>query len=131
MLNAEELQKGLQQFTGTEQYFKHPFGLNYTDGIYYLSRNTNAYWLVDAIASHQQKLRQNQRLAEFQLWLFVVGNAHEFIKPKLAAVLTCWEDTPSADTKPVVRQDIHYTDFPLQEITLYVQESVLMLPGEN
>ena len=45
----------LQQFTGTEQWFRH--GLNrkvlYTDGVQYVAEQAGAYWLVDEIALAQ------------------------------------------------------------------------------
>ena len=55
---------------------------------------------------------------------------HEFIKPRSpnAAVLTCWEDSPTPETKPAIIQQIPFTDFPLPEIKLYVQEKILLLP---
>lgn len=133
MMNAETLLQNLQHFCGTEQYYKHFLGIRYTDGVKYLAENAQCYWLIDAIASHQPIVNRIQRLREFQLWFLHVGNNHEFIKPASnhCAVLTCWEDSPQAETKPVVRQDILFTDFPLAEIKLYVQETVLMLPDEN
>jgi len=134
MLNTEELKKGLQQCTGTTQYFRHSLSrLQYTEGIQYLAKNAECYWLIDAIASYQHQLIKKESLQEFQLWLLVVGNDHEFIKPASHqdAVLTCWEDTPKAGDKPVVRQNIPFTDFPLPEMKLYVQELILMLPDEN
>lgn len=134
MLDAQKLQTGLQHCTGTTQYFKHSFGkLCYTDGIQYLAKNAECYWLVDAIASYQHQLVKKETLKEFQVWLLSVGNDHEFIKPanNNQAILTCWEDTPKAGDEPVIRQDIPFTDFPLPEIKLYVQELILMLPSEN
>jgi hypothetical protein len=53
LLDAETLTQGLQHFCGTEQYFKHLFGLRYTEGVAYLAKNGECYWLIDAIASHQ------------------------------------------------------------------------------
>jgi hypothetical protein len=62
MLNAQELQTGLQHCTGTSQYFKHPFGcLRYTDGIQYLAKNAECYWLIDAIDSYQPQLINQER----------------------------------------------------------------------
>ncbi|MEG4518817.1 DUF6876 family protein [Microcoleus sp. AT9b-C5] len=132
MMDAETLSQNLKHFCGTEQYYKHWLRIQYTDGVKYLADNAQAYWLIDAIASHQPKALRNQRLREFQLWFLHVGDA-EFIKPKgsNAAVLTCWEDSPTAETKPVIIQQIPYTDFPLKEIKLFLQEKVLLLPSEN
>ena len=132
-MDAETLLQNLKQFCGTEQYYKHWLGLCYTDGIKYLAENAQCFWLIDAIASHQPTAKKNPRLKEFQLWFLHVGRGHEFIKPKAgnAAVLTCWEDTPKAESKPVIIQQIPFTDFPLKEIKLYLQEKILLLPDEN
>lgn len=132
-MDAETLSKNLQHFCGTEEYYKHLLGIHYTDGVKYLAENAQAYWLIDAIASHQPRARRIHRLTEFQLWFLHVGNKHEFIKPRSpnAAVLTCWEDSPTADTKPAIIQQIPFTDFPLPEIKLFLQEKVLLLPSEN
>lgn len=133
MLSAEQLKSQLSQFTGTDNYYKHLLGFQYTDGIKFLADNAECYWLLDAIASYQPTLRQNPRLRDFQLWLLVVGNEHNFIKPNPGnkAVLTCWEDTPSPGVKPAVCQHIEYTDFPLPVITFYLENRVLLLPSER
>ena len=131
MLNKEELSKLLAHCVGTDDYHKHLLGMLYTDGVKELAENAECYWLLDAIASYQPKLRQNPRLRDFQLWLLVVGNEHEFLKPKHDAVLTCWEDTPVLGVKPAVIQEIEFTDFPLPEIKLYLENGVLFLPSER
>lgn len=103
----------LKQFTGTEHYYKHWLGrLVYTDGVAFLAENAKAYWLLDAIASYNRK-------EEFQVWDLVVDGGK--------AVLTMKEDTgqPLA-----VRQEIKYTDFPMDHVKLYLKDGVLMLPSE-
>jgi hypothetical protein len=98
-----------------------------------LAENAQCYWLIDAIASHQPKVNKISRLREFQLWFLHLGNAHEFIKPTghNAGVSTCWGDTPTPETKPVIIQQIPFTDFSLPEIKLYLQQKILLLPDEN
>lgn len=132
-MDAETLSKNLQHFCGTEEYYKHFLGLHYTEGVKYLAENAQAYWLIDAIASHQPRARRIHSLTEFQLWFLHVGKEHKFIKPRSpnAAVLTCWEDSPTAETKPAIIQQIPFTNFPLPEIKLFLQERVLLLPSEN
>jgi hypothetical protein len=72
-------------------------------------------------------------LRDFQLWLLVVGDSHEFIKPEARnmAVLTCWEDTPVLGVKPAVSQEFLFTDFPMSEIKIYLENKVLLLPDER
>ena len=105
----------LSGFTGTEQYHKlTAFGhFVCTDGVHYVAEQGRAYWLVDAIASYQHKLRGE----EFQCWnLKVKGNT---------AVLTC----DDGNDKELIRQEIEYTDFP-QDIKMYLTNDVLMLTSE-
>ena len=116
---VEEITANLQQFIGSEVFYKHWLGIRYTDGVKYLANEAGAYWLIDAIASHQdRKLLSNPRLREFQIWRLVVENS--------SATLICSLDTDIE----VRRQQIPYTDFPLPEIKLYLVDKVLMLPSE-
>ncbi|MBD2278859.1 DUF6876 family protein [Aphanizomenon flos-aquae] len=133
MISPEELQQSLKHFTSTDNYYRHLLSICHTDGIQYLAQEAQCYWLIDVIASHQtKKLLADQMLKDFQLWLLVVGDSHEFIKPKPhhQAVVTCWGDTPDPEITPYIRQDIEFTDFPLPEIKLFLVQGVLMLPGE-
>jgi len=113
----------LGQFTGTENYYKNFLGLKYTDGVKYLCENGKAYWLIDAIASyqHEKKIRGNPRLMDMQFWKLKV-NLKEG-----TAVLTCREDD---GIPPVITQKIEYTDFEMEEVDVWVQNGVALLPSE-
>jgi len=109
---AAQLESELAGFIGTESYTNLPYPwlrkrFLLTDGAKYLAEKAKAFWLMDAIASHQT----NQVVAaeEFQFWKLAVGEKRE-------AVLTCTD----GNDKELVRQEIPYTDFPLNTITLYV-----------
>jgi hypothetical protein len=108
---AAQLESELAHFTGTESYtnLRYPWlrkRFLLTDGAKHLVEKAKAYWLMDAIASHQT----NQTVAaeEFQFWKLTVNEKRE-------ATLTCSD----GNNKELVRQDIPYTDFPLNAITLY------------
>jgi hypothetical protein len=127
----------LSRFTGTSGYHKNWTGLLYTDGIKYLAEKAECYWLIDAIASYQHKLKRDPDLARFQLWILSVAKEegerkYPFIKIKndMGCALTCWRDTPKEGVKPSKVQQIEYTDFPLPEIKLYVVDGILLLPSE-
>lgn len=132
MLDAKELQEGLAEFQGTNNYFKNMLGLHYTDGIKFLADSAECHWLIDALASHQKTALRNPSLKYFQLWILTTDE-YEFIKPipGIKAVLTCWKDTPAVGDKPAIAQQIPFTDFPLPFIKLYVEGGVLMLPSER
>ncbi len=76
-----------------------------------------AYWLLDAIVSHQHDVRV--RSQAFQVWTLRV--AHD-----RSAVLTCEDGGHGL----IASQAIAFTDFPLPEITLWLQNDVIFLPGE-
>jgi hypothetical protein len=118
----------LAQFTGTEGYTRwSPLfrSMCLTDGAKFLAEKAGAYWLMDAIASHQPNARRkNADLKDFQLWTLKVKDNK--------ATLTCQADS---DQTATIRQRIEYTDFPLAEIKLYVmpldeKHFVIMQPSE-
>jgi hypothetical protein len=124
-------QATLGGFIGTQGYHRwSPLFRNMvlTDGAQYVAENggkQGAYWLMDAIASHQPKCLKRQRMREFQVWELK-------LKPEGGCVLTGSEDS---DTKPVVTQRIGYTDFQ-QDIKLFVEPLdertwVILLPSEH
>jgi hypothetical protein len=114
----------LGNFYGTANYYRHAFGkLLMTDGVFFMFQD-GAAWLVDVIASYQSP-KLDKQTGGFQLWILKV-NADK------SAVVTCQRDS---DTPNLVRQVIEYTDFPMSEITLYVegegQQRVCLLTSEH
>jgi hypothetical protein len=113
----------LAYFTGTESYYKHWLGILYTDGVKYLAENAGngAYWLLDLIASHQTTpaVKKYLKTDTFQAWKLKKND-------KGGCRITC-ED---GNDHVITHQDVEYTDFPLDEITLYLIDGVLLLPSE-
>jgi len=124
-LKAEDL----DQFHGTENWYRHGLMRNflYTDGLKYVAEAGGAYWLIDLIASHQAGIRKRAQLdksirPEFQVWTLTVnGNT---------SVAVC----DDGDGLIMARQEIEFTDFPLESIKLFCtfdgEQYVLMLPSE-
>lgn len=112
----------LHQFTGTSQWYPHPLGLLYTDGVLYLAERGGAFWLLDAIASWQldPRVRDDQMLQQIQFWKLMVN-------PDRSALLICERDSDDV----AVTQEIPFTDFPLESVTIYCQRGVLLLPSEH
>ena len=112
-------QSTLNQFTGTERYYRISKRHLLTDGTKYLAENAECFWMMDAIASH----------------LMEIGTADWFVVVKTtvndARALMVYED---GNDHELARQEIPYTDFPLDAITLYAcwdtQHWVIMLPSE-
>jgi hypothetical protein len=121
--------ENLDQFCGTTEYYRwsslFPRAV-LTDGTHYVAEKAGAYWLMDAIASHQPAIKRHPdaRLRDIQFWRLRVSEDK-------SAVLTCVADD---GCKPAVEQAIEFTDFPLPEIRLYVtldeEQIVIMLPSE-
>lgn len=110
----------LAEFTGTEQWYRHPVVKNilYTDGIKYVAERAGAYWLIDEIAFLQTNLSVKNE--EFQVWTLIVN------LEKSSAILAC----DDGNGWPVYTKQIGYTDFPLEKIKIYVTNNVILLPGE-
>jgi len=120
---AIEIKDTLKQFNGTTEYHKHLFpgrpAMLLTDGCKYLREVCNAYWLFDAILSYQADLLK--RNVNFQVWEL------KHLKVDLTWLLTCREDT---NQKPLIRQSIKYSNFPLDYIKIWVIDKVALLPSE-
>jgi hypothetical protein len=122
MTKTAKLSKAdLNQFTGSEHWYRH--GLNrsilFTDGAKYVADEGGAYWLLDIIALCQRDEKAVEA-ARFQVWKLVV-------RPDRTATLTC-ED---GDCSLVYTQQLEFTDFPLDEITLWFTNNTIYLPSEH
>lgn len=133
-MSLKDKQSELAQFMGTESYYRwSPLfpRMLLTDGVKFVAENGGAggaYWLADAIASHQPKALRDERLREMQFWKLKVTEKDG----RRSAVLTCRADN---DVPPAITQRIEYTDFDLPEIDVWVgpvdeKHYVLMLPSE-
>ncbi len=133
MSTATIEQSDLDQFIGSENYYKHGMlgrGFVYTDGIHYLAETAGAHWLIDLIASHQ--LNKKVRREPFQLWTIKLNG-------KGGATVFAQSDT---DSPRLCQQFIEYTDWPesLQDFQCYVERGsldgktacqILMLKSEH
>jgi hypothetical protein len=115
----KQLKRDLDGFYATDEWHHHRCFARYpvflTDGALYLaehggSGSTTAYWLMDLIASYQVE-KQMKRIENPQLWkieCFGEGS-------KRLCVVTCG----NSSEKPIIRQEIEYTNFLLNEYELY------------
>ena len=111
----------LKQFTGSENWYRHGLNPNvlFTDGAKYVADEGGAYWLLDAIAICQR--HEKAVAAEpFQVWKLTV-------RPDRTASLVC----DDGNNNVVYTQQIEYSDFPLDEITLWFANGTIYLPGEH
>lgn len=120
----------------TDEWHRHFHGLIYTDGIKFVAETCGAYWLIDAVASHQPIVRaklEQHGLRPFQVWRLLKLESDD------AWILDAWSDTPEyagGDEGPasvlLVEQNFGYTDFPesLSPFEFWVEgETALLKAG--
>ena len=117
------IKRQLKEFHGTAEYHKHLFPgkspIILTDGCKYVRDACNAFWLFDAILSYQcEKILKG---INFQIWEL------KRLKKDLSWLLTCREDS---DKKPIIKQSIEFSDFPVDYIKIWVIDKVALLPSE-
>ena len=117
MINAAEFKNHLNQFTGTDRWYRH--GLNkaclYTDGVRFFVEEAGAYWLLDILATEFFELQR--KVGFLSVTLKVAGNQ--------ASLLV--ED---GDYKELACKFIEYTDCPEGEWKFFFTNEVLLLPSE-
>lgn len=106
----------LREHTCTDNYYRHQFGMLYTDGILALCEKFECYWLLDLVCSYQKGLRNE----EFQVWT-LKKNEDE------TATVTCTDGNDG-----ILRtQKIAWTDFKADVATVWVEGEVVLLPSEH
>lgn len=118
MKTQEQIKDGLLQFTGTFYYYKHAFGIVYTDGIKYLVEECQCYWLIDVVASYQ--FEQKVKKMDFQVFKLLVND------DKSAVI-----NIEDGNYNIIATQEIEFTDFPLDSIEIWFSNSVVYLPSEH
>lgn len=118
---AKLTEADLYQFTGSEHWYRH--GINrkilFTDGAKYVADEGGAHWLLDAIAISQLYEKPVAR-TPFQVWRLIV-------RPDHTATLTCEDGNGNI----VYTQQLEFTDFPRDEITLWFTNNTIYLPSEH
>jgi len=116
----QEIESDLPYFTGTEEYHKFSIlsNLKLTDGVKYLCDKAQCYWLMDIIASYQNKCNKDEMLKYFQIWTLTIKDGKAIVK--------CERDTDDI----AITQKIPYTDFPLDSIKLYCIDGIILLTSE-
>jgi len=117
--NNAELLAELRQFSGSEILYYNPLfhKFRYTEGVKYLAENAHCYWLLDMIFGNQYDL--NLATHEFQTWKIQVTENHK-------AVI----NVEDGNNNILKTYNLDFTDFPLDEMTLWFTDRVLLLPSE-
>jgi hypothetical protein len=110
----------MQMAIGTTSYHKFSQFPAYpviTDGVLALAEAAECFWLLDVIGSYQPNPKLNK---EFQVWELKVNRSDQ-------SAVVCGHN----DTELIVTQNISYTNFPLDKLTLFLEYGVLLLPSEH
>jgi hypothetical protein len=103
------------RYNGTDNYWKHPLGLVYTDSVKAFCIEHQAYWTIDVVASYLPTLRHYPFLVIY------------FDVDESRCSFYAIEDTGEPD---IIRQEIEYTDLKVS-IRLYLIDGILMFPSDN
>ena len=121
MKTKDEIINELDHFTGTEHYYKLHSNLLITDGVKYLYDECRAFWLMDVIWSYLPQITKDEH---FLVVKFDVRDED--------GRFWMGDDVPPVHVD--IMQEIGFTDFPLDSITLYVSRMedkwVVMLTSE-
>ncbi|OAI21758.1 hypothetical protein A1359_19055 [Methylomonas lenta] len=126
-LDSAALSVALSQFTGTEQWYRHPLNrrMLYTDGVQYLAENggqQGAYWVLDKVALEICPLLDSKKQAFGALSLTV--------NPDQTAVMIVTD----GNDQLLLRREMRYTDLQNGEWRFYLIEEgdhrVMLLPSE-
>lgn len=105
------------EYRGTDHYYKHGFGFTTTDGAQQLAEDYGANWFIDLIISHQTNAKV--RAEGFQVWKLQRVEGDQF--------KAICED---GNDNVVVTQEIEYSDFKDDSVTMWCIDKVILLPSE-
>lgn len=120
--NPLQFLQELNQFNGTELYYKHSLTpLLYTDGILFFADTLSAHWLIDFIALRVTNIR------EFPFLL-----KHDFLTIRIlcheSQAIVCFDD---GNYNFIYSEIVDFTDFRLNHFKMYYENGVLCLPTER
>jgi len=130
---AKMTHSDLMQFTGGLERYRTWANKNviFTEGVEYLARTGEAFWLVDCITSYfgtrlmRNAMQGDDRLESLQFWRLEVHDDR-------SATVTARADT---SVEPFITQHIEFTDFPLDSVDIWAGRDgtrwTLYLPSEH
>ena len=119
MKSAQEILNIINHSTGITAYHRFSIIPGFpviTDGVLALAEAAGCFWLMDIIGSYQSN---NALDKKFQVWTLTVNTEDH------TAVARGYNDT-----ELIITQEIPFTDFPLQELKLFLIDGIILLPSE-
>ena len=123
-IQVNKIKEELQQFIGTEMYFRIPLiGTRFTDGLKYLADAADCFWLITD-ASVIAKCLTNR--SHFITIDFKRLSKEEQFEKQCEAIISYSDGNENL----LEAHRYNVTDFPLDELRLYFVNDTLMLPSE-
>lgn len=118
----QEIEAGLPHFYGTNGYHRiTTLPLKATDGIAWLAEKAASYWLIDKIAADVLSFLRGEE------FLTIKVNKNKEAADDEDDLVVNYED---GNGNVLYSSGVFYTDFPLDSITFYLTDGVIMLTGE-
>jgi len=112
-----DLKDALRQFTGTENWYRHPLGnMLYTDGVQYFAEAAGCYWFLDIVATELMEIQNG-------------GEHFVFIEMDVQDGEADLRATDGND-RELWSRHIKFTDCPTGQWRFYLVDGVLLLPSE-
>ena len=121
---AHKIKAELQQFIGTETFFKIPLiGTRFTDGLKYLADEAHCFWLITDASVIAKSLSNRSHFITVD---FKRLSEKEQFEMQCEAIIKYGDGNDTI----LETHRYHVTDFPLDELRLFFVNDTLMLPSE-
>ena len=106
----------LRQYRSTDNYYRHPLRMLFTDGVKALCDKFECYWFLDVVCSYQPGLKGE----DFQVWSLNVNE-------DCSAKVICTD----GNGQTLKTQNIMFTDFRAKFAEIWIEGNVILLPSEH
>lgn len=114
----QQFKTQMAHYIGSDVIYRHSLSRGtYTEGVRFVAQELGAYWLLDYIFSVQ--FTKEVVTQSFQVW--------KLKRVEESSAILTLED---GNGNQVQRYEIAYTDFPLDEMSFWLINNILLLPSE-
>jgi len=115
-MNTTTSNETIAQVNGSETYHRYLFGMVATNGAMELATTYQCFWFLDMVASYQHLIKKE----DFQIW-----------KLRKNADSSAWVIAEDGNGTVLVKQEIKYTNFKTEQVTVWVEGNVILLSSEH
>lgn len=118
MITAQELHNNLFNFIGSEHHYVNYFlKYRYTEGVRYLRKQAEAFWLLEEINSMYVKLKEQHSADFLSIKVISKNNKADII-------------IDDGNNNVLKKKHISYTDLPEGTYKFYLYDNTLLLQSE-